>query len=196
MTFHWLPQGFRRRVLAHGNAGKAELLWFPVQKRARIALLDADFRETAEVRRFAVNEMSWLLAWRPEALVLPLDLALSLSDQKRRGLFDLPSLDAAIVVLTSFDDSPLADHHRDMLWTAFGVPVFEQLLGSDGTVIASECEVHDGLHLRANEPFFLDGEVVTEQCACGLETPRLRRPTGTPFTSHDREGVVVYRRLL
>jgi hypothetical protein len=174
-----LPQGLRRRVLANRNErneGNAEPFWFPIQKPARIALLDAHFRESAEIRRFAADEISRMLAWRPEALVLSLDLGLSLSDQKRRGLFDLPSLDTAIVVLTSFDDSPLADHHRDMLWTAFGVPVFEQLLGSDGTVIASECEVHDGLHLRANEPFFLDGEVVTEQCACGLETPRLRRP--------------------
>jgi hypothetical protein len=174
-------QGLRRRVLAKGNKGKAQLLWFPIQKRARIALLDAHFRESAEVRHFAMDEIPWMRSWSPEALVLPLDLALSLSDQKRRGLFDLPSLDTAIVVLTSFDDSPLADHHRDMLWTAFGVPVFEQLLGCDGTVIASECEVHDGLHLRDNEPFFLDGEVVTEQCACGLETPRLRRQLGLSY---------------
>jgi hypothetical protein len=120
-----------------------------------------------------VEDLPWLRVWAPEVLVLPLDLALSLADRKQRGLFDLPSLNTAIVVLTSIDDSPLADHHRDLLWRAFGLPVFEQLRASDGAVIASECEVHDGLHIIESRPD-LKGEVVTDHCACGAETPRLR----------------------
>jgi len=120
-----------------------------------------------------VEDLPWLRVWAPEVLVLPLDLALSLADRKQRGLFDLPSLNTAIVVLTSIDDSLLADHHRDLLWRAFGLPVFEQLRASDGAVIAGECEVHDGLHIVAPRPD-LRGEIVTDHCACGAETPRLR----------------------
>jgi hypothetical protein len=117
--------------------------------------------------------------WAPEALVLPLGMALTLANRKQHGLFDLPSLNKAIVVLTSLDDTPLAPRHRDLLWRSFGVPVFEQLRGSDGAVIARECEVHDGLHIITESLPELRGEIVTDHCACGAETPRLRsqRPT-------------------
>ncbi len=116
-----------------------------------------------------------LHSYAPEALVAPLDLALSLSDQKSRGLIDLHSLNVAIVVLTSLDDSPLTDDHRDLLWRAFGVPMFEQLRGWDGTVIARECEVHDGLHIDGSvEGLDLPGQIVSECCECGRETPRLK----------------------
>jgi hypothetical protein len=123
---------------------------------------------------FDAESFHRLEAWEPEALVVPLNLALMLGDQKRRGFLDIPSVNTAIVVLTSIEDSPLADHYRDLLWRAFGVPLFEQLLGTDGSVIASECEVHNGLHLhRAGLP--IAGEVITDPCPCGAETPRIRR---------------------
>lgn len=126
------------------------------------------------MREFSPAEMSFLREWAPAVLVAPLALTLSLADQKRRGLFNLPSLNTAIVVLTSLGDSPCGDHHRDLLWSAFAVPVFEQLRNPGGLVIARECEVHDGLHIvdEAHKP---DGEIITDHCACGLETPRLKR---------------------
>ena len=127
------------------------------------------------MREFTAAEMSFLRAWAPAVLVVPLTLALSLADQKRRGMLSLPSLDTAIVVLTSLDDLPFGDHHRDLLWTAFGVPIFEQLTSSDGAVIARECEVHDGLHI-VDSARKLVGEIINDHCACGLETPRLKRP--------------------
>jgi hypothetical protein len=138
-------------------------------------LIEAGFRPGANMCECAIDDLPWLRVWAPEALVLPLGVALSLANRKQLGLFDLPSLNTAIVVLTSFDDSPLAARHRDLLWRAFGVPVFEQLRGSDGAVIASECEVHDGLHMIESLPG-TRGEVVTDHCACGAETPRLRSP--------------------
>jgi hypothetical protein len=137
-------------------------------------LLEAGFRAGPNMCEATIEDLPWLRVWAPEVLVLPLDLALSLADRKQRGLFDLPSLKTAIVVLTSIRDSPLADHHRDLLWRAFGLPVFEQLRASDGAVIARECEVHDGLHFQPGEARGLTGEIVTDHCACGAETPRLR----------------------
>lgn len=146
----------------------------PLPRPARTALLDTGFRPGPNMNEFSPEEIDWMRVWSPAALVTPLHVALSLADQKRRGLFNLPSLNTAIVVLTSVEDSPLADHHRDVLWSVFGVPIFEQLRGSDGTVIARECEVHDGLHIVGSGAN-LHGELIRDHCACGLETPRLRR---------------------
>ncbi len=127
------------------------------------------------MREFTAGEISSLRFWNPEALVAPLHLALALAERKQRGLFDLPSLDTALVVLTSIEDSPFGDRERDLLWRAFQVPLFEQLLGSGRTVIASECEVHDGLHMSDRECLSI-GEILRDPCPCGKETPRVRRP--------------------
>lgn len=157
-------------------ADPAQLFCFPLPAPARIALLEPGFRAGPNMFECAVDDLS---GCAPEALVLPLGMALTLANRKQHGLFDLPSLNKAIVVLTSLDDTPLAPRHRDLLWQSFGVPVFEQLRGSDGAVIARECEVHDGLHIITESLPDLRGEILTDHCACGAETPRLRsqRPT-------------------
>jgi len=141
------------------------------------------------MREFESGNIQGLHSYAPDALVLPLSEVLSLADQKMRGLLDLPSLKVAIIVLTSLEDAPLASHHRDMLWNAFHLPVFEQLRGWDGAVIARECEVHDGLHfeqavmmpeIEGEElivmgiPTGLSAEIVEGHCDCGSETPRMR----------------------
>jgi hypothetical protein len=174
-------------------------LVFPLHSAGRIALLEGGFHPSRNVREFAAADLRSLVRYEPEALVCPLDTALSLADLKLRGLFDLPSLNMALVVLTRLDDSPLAGHHRDLLWQAFRVPVFEQVRGWDGTIIARECEVHDGLHVAessviphlhedellvtqltiSEKPLVrvrtgLAAEIVTGHCECGSETPRLR----------------------
>jgi hypothetical protein len=137
------------------------------------------------MRAFKLDDIAGLRQYAPEALALPLSTALSFADWKLRGL-ELPSLKVALVVFSSITPEPgiLAPHHRDLLWKAFGLPVFEQLRGRDGRVIAWECEVHDGLHLDAAAVAGIatgfSVEVDPEACACGLETPRLRylRPMG------------------
>lgn len=170
MTFpFWL------RKHAQCGAGEEEFR-FPLPVAARTALVDAGFRAGPNTRAFVAEEIPAMHKWGPEAIVLPLGLALSIADQRQRGLLCLRSLNTAIVVLTSTDDSPLTDDHRDLLWSAFGVPIFEQLRGSDGAVIARECEVHDGLHV-VGPCADLEGETITEHCACGAETPRLRPAT-------------------
>lgn len=178
---------------------QAQQFCFPLSGPVRIALLEAGFHADRNIREFNPDDVVWIRSYAPEALVAPLDIALSLADRKTRGLFDFPSLRTALVVLTSLADSPLADHHRDLLWRAFGVPVFEQLRGWDGAIVARECEVHDGLHVDESaailqlhgdellatqfaapgDPIIrartgLTGEIVTGPCECGAETPRLR----------------------
>jgi hypothetical protein len=141
-----------------------------------------------------------LPGYAPGVLALPLAAALSLAERKLRGLVDLPDTTLAIVIESSLDDAPLATHQRDALWKAFGLPVFEQLRGWDGTIIARECEVHDGLHFDAKtviasvdgnnllvtgRPTGLSAEIIQEPCECGVETPRLRHVGGKAAPRED-----------
>jgi hypothetical protein len=193
LDFQFFWRGPRCVALAEnrlGRPGKVNLqkFTFPLPKPSRVAVIEGKFQKDRHLREFAIDDIEWLQAYAPEALVMPLDTALWMADQKQRGLVHL-RLTGAIVVLTSLADSLLAEHHRDLLWHAFGVPVFEQLRGWDGTVIAKECEVHDGLHidetaaglqLQRGELLVkgvstgLTGEMVTGLCECGAETTRLR----------------------
>ena len=77
----------------------AQQFCFPLPGEARIALLEAGFRVERNMQESHTEDaVAWLQSYAPEALVMPLDTALSLADQKRRGLFDLPSLRIAVVV--------------------------------------------------------------------------------------------------
>ena len=177
---------------------------FPLTMPERVAMFEGSFLPDGAVRRFSALESHLLADYVPEALVVPLRFALTLADQEQRHLLEMPRLTTAVVVLTSLADGPLADHHRDLLWRSFGVPVFEQLRGWDGAVIARECEVHDGLHVddsaailevhegeliatpltgqqgpMVEEPILrartgLTVKIVTEHCECGAEKPRLK----------------------
>jgi len=144
------------------------------------------------MKAFVSDDIGGLVGYAPEALALPQASALSLADRKLRGLIDLPSLRLAIVVLSSLESGAgerFSSRDRDVLWSAFGLPVFEQLRGWNGRVVARECEVHDGLHFDAASviaeahrgELFVSGlpagfgaEIAAGQCECGLETPRLR----------------------
>ena len=157
-----------------GRSGK--VLHLPLSFAGPVAVLEAGFRTDRRIREFTAPDFSGLEEFAPQILVIPLDAALQLADQKLRGLLTLASVDFALIVLTRTEDTPLAQHHRDLLWKAFGVPVFEHLQDAEGRVIARECEVHDGLHLEAgcSAPAGLDFELLRDHCECGAETPRLK----------------------
>jgi hypothetical protein len=149
---------------------------------ARVAVLETGFTLDRSAREFVADDMEALREWMPEAIVAPLAVALSMADRKTGGALALESVSVAIVVLTTVNGPTLEESHRELLWKAFGVPVFEQLRDSEGAVVARECEVHDGLHvdemrvarglsaLNAS----MANEIVSEPCECGSETPRLR----------------------
>lgn len=180
-------------------------LQFPLRSPRRIAVLRRGFGLPPNAREFAASDLAGITAWEPDAVVASLNTALVLAGQKLGGQLALPSLQIAIAVVTSINDAPLADHHRDLLWRAFEVPVFELLTGWDGSVIARECEVHDGLHvdpcrvmpaIRDEELVFTyltssktplvlartgyAAEILDGLCDCGLESARLRRLAPLP----------------
>ena len=95
-------------------------------------MLRRGFRVPTNAKEFPAAALGTIRAYRPDAFVAPLNIALMLAGEKLGGRFDLPSLEIAIAVVTRTDDAPLADHHRELLWQAFGVPVFEMLAAKDG----------------------------------------------------------------
>lgn len=166
-----------------------ETFRFPLPWHGRLALVDTDLRGNSDALNFESTDLAAIEAWVPESIVLPLSIALSYAAQRLAGANLLPCLRSAIVVLSSpaLPGVPMTDDHRDLLWSAFGLPVFEQLLGPDGSVIAHECEVHGGLHAEcasidpengelivAGQRAGCSAEIVTGHCDCGLDTTRLR----------------------
>jgi hypothetical protein len=168
--------GRKRRPRATAEGRVRGVLQFPLPAPARIAILDGGFSPEINVRQFTFFDLEAMQQWDPEAIVAPLKAALSLADQKLRELVTLPGLRVALVVLTDLWGENLADDYRELLWQAFGVPVFEQLRNHAGNVIARECEVHDGMHVdpAAHLTREIKAGLVPGECDCGAETPRLR----------------------
>ncbi len=79
-----------------------------------------------------------------------------------------------VVIFTGPFAGSLTAADRDRIWREWEVPVYEFRLDASGSVIAEECDAHDGLHLRpeTEPPIGLDWS----RCPCGLGTPRLPAP--------------------
>jgi hypothetical protein len=167
--------GLRKVLNKVSGPTNRQPLCFPLKAPTRIAVLCGDFSLPAGAREVSATDTVELACYKPDALVAPLDAVLRLADYKLTGQLSLPSLSIAIAVLTRLE-SPLLDTHRDLLWLAFGLPVFEILQDSNGTVLARECEVHDGLHFEpASSDLFAGDEVTRGHCDCGVETPRVTK---------------------
>jgi hypothetical protein len=124
----------------------------------------------------------------PEAIVATLANAIELAEARLSEPSRVPALSFALIVLTDISGPALNDRHRDLIWRAFHVPVFEQLRDWDGNVIARECEARDGLHLLSgtdarieqgdlwvdNRRTNIQASIVADPCECGAETVRLQ----------------------
>jgi hypothetical protein len=89
----------------------------------------------------------------------------------------LPGSARRVIVHTSFGEPLLPDLAREGLWRAFDLPVFEELRGSEGELLAFECDTHASFHLVTDSAIFeiLDGElVITSLVAVTYPIVRLR----------------------
>jgi len=124
-----------------------------------------------------------------------------------------PRPDMAVVVFSGMDAGVLTEAQRDQIWAYYQVPLFEQLVGTDGKVIAAECEVHSGLHVSpaaavlecvegeilvtsltdTEHPAIrvwsgLTGEIDWTPCECGRVEARL---LGLGRSTHDQSATAV-----
>ena len=131
-------------------APKLQRLWRHTPTPVRTAVLAPHFEENALVRVFDPGSAQEIRRFDPEVIAAPLELLIELAEKARRGIPSIPTPGRAIIALTRLEYCALPESARDLLWRTFEVPVFEQLLGADSSVLAWECEAHEGLHTVEN----------------------------------------------
>jgi len=135
----------------------------PLPVPCRIAVVAPNFQDKDGVRSFDEDQSSEIARFLPEILAGTVPVLLRLAEVVR--------ISRALVAFSGARVGPVTHRDRDLLWSAYQVPIFEQCLGPNGKVIARECEAHDGLHLYL--PQHYHGKVRTEACPCGRAEPRI-----------------------
>ena len=159
---------------------------YPVGPAPRTAVLGPWFREPrgAQLRVFSSGWCVEAGKFAPAAIAATREQLLALAEGAA------PALTHALIVIGRVGDPLLTAAERERLWRAFHVPMFEQIVGDRGEVLAAECEAHDGLHIEAPGITWTGYKVEDGLCACGRKTPRL-----TPAGSAERvRAAAVYAR--
>ena len=170
-----------------------ERLHYPLGEAPRTAVVARAVDETRRVRCFPGFDAPGLPSFAPQSLAAPLDaLRVALAEGP-------PPLRNAVIAFTGILEGPLTPEDGDRFWRRYQVPVFEQFLGFDGELLAWECEIHHGLHVREEAAHFesceqdrlvvsflanprlpllrldtgLAGRLIKEPCPCGQTSPRL-----------------------
>lgn len=146
---------------------------YPMDPAPRTAVLAACFRQPGlrsnyPVRVFPEGWSEEVSAFAPAAIAATREQLLDLAAAKPP-----PTLTHSIIALESPGDPLLTVAERERLWRAFRVPVFEQIIGPDGELLAAECEAHDGLHIEVAGLPWEWYRLELAACGCGRKTPRL-----------------------
>lgn len=160
------------------------LRFFPVLERETLIAEPSRFRSrsTRPVSKRPDSGFLWLWHHKQESIAGPISALRCLAVEVMAGRSPIPAGARRLVVQTSLVESPLSDCDRDFLWEAFELPVFEELRGLDGELLAAECEAHGGMHPEADTVFLESapspsgGMLVTSLAATGYPTIRLRMP--------------------
>jgi hypothetical protein len=174
------------------------LLPFPASRDSCIAQV-GDFPILTGAAWFYVGCWEALRAHQPDILAGHRDALTRLAELVMRRRVDIP-LGRALFALTRVGERPLPDVVRDQLWAAFGVPIYELYVTSNGSILASECEAHNGWHVHpdaarisklSGEPHLIlnrfgsngrefqpvgmgfAADLTSEVCDCGQTTPRV-----------------------
>jgi hypothetical protein len=134
----------------------------PISPPPRTAVLLPLFRESRGVASFDESEQERLALWKPQAIAASLAQLLRITAEPTH----------AVIVLTRPGEF-LAGGERDRLWERFHIPIFEQVIDRDGTLLAYECEGHYALHVAGDAGAALLGTVRREHCPCGKEADLL-----------------------
>jgi hypothetical protein len=111
--------------------------------------------------------------WGPEAERFhPAAVAATLGQCRKLSRVLIPSLTHSLIVLERPGAARLTEADRELFWRAFRVPVFEQIIGPTGQLLAGECEAHDGLHIEAPGLRIEQSLVDMSLCPCGRKSPR------------------------
>lgn len=126
-------------------------LMHPCDPSPRTAILTQGFEQTGNIRCFEHSDLEGLLKFGPECLAGPVETMLNVARAVRRGRLGLPTIRHSVIVFRDLRSGLMPETDHDALWHAFRVPIFEQLRGLSGELLAAECEAHNGLHLCARD---------------------------------------------
>lgn len=141
---------------------------YPIGEAPRTAVLVPWFRTGRSVRSFP--------GWTEDAAEFAPAAIAGTRAQLLALTAEPPALTHALIAVAHPTDMLLTNADRDQLWHAFRVPVFEQLIGAKGELLATECEAHDGLHVETQGQDWTGYAIDEGLCACGLRTPRVSSP--------------------
>jgi hypothetical protein len=147
---------------------KRPVLAYPIPPAPPTAILVGGFRSLGNLRVFENG-------WNEEAAAFaPCSIAATPEQLDALRGTSLPSLRNVLIALVRPGEPGLSEEARERLWWAFRVPIFEQRIDDDCTLLAAECEAHEGLHIEASGVFPRANESLeTAKCGCGKTTPRL-----------------------
>ncbi len=145
---------------------------FPVHPQMRLALLSESAPEFGLLAPFRPETAVDLEGFRPNMIAGTVPELEQLAEQVDLGTVNLSCLDHAVIVLTRCGQPPVSDVARVVFWQAFGVPVYEIFAGLDDSLLAYECELHEGWHLAPRVQLIeLNGELMLETAGvAGLHT--------------------------
>jgi hypothetical protein len=143
------------------------LLRYPLEPVPRVAVFGERFRETRSVAVIPALDWTALERCRPEALAARVGVLRETASAIRQDILRLDVTHAVIAFTRSAEE--LSEGDRELFWSTFQVPVFEQRLDEAGRLIAWECEAHSDLHIEPDA--MIQG--IRRRCACGRTTPVL-----------------------
>jgi hypothetical protein len=142
---------------------------YPIKPVPRTAVLMPGFRSKGSVRVFAEGWCAAAARYDPQAIAGTLAQFEAIAATRF-------SPTHALIVLGRWEDARVTEADRDLLWTRFGVPLFEQIMADDSSLLAAECEAHQGLHILGGLDRAMASGVIDESpCACGQASPRWTR---------------------
>jgi hypothetical protein len=145
---------------------------YPIPPAPPTAVLVPWFGSHGAVRVFHRGWDAEAEAYRPAAIAATwpqMELLLA----HKAGAPSMDSLTHALIVPARSEDALLTMEQRRQLWQAFRVPVFEQIIGANGALLAAECEAHAGLHIQSPGSKFTGWRIERGPCGCGRATPRI-----------------------
>jgi len=144
---------------------------YPVHPAPRTAILVPWFYEIVLANRpLRIFPEGW--NW-DAATFAPAAVAGTFEQLRELARSGVPSLTHSVIVLWRAGQARMSEADRDILWAAFRVPVFEQVIGKSGKRLAAECEAHDGLHVESPSLTLENESVDDTPCPCGRKTPRI-----------------------
>jgi hypothetical protein len=147
---------------------------YPISPAPRTAVLVPWFRSTRAARLLAGPVRVFPDGWNQEVTVFaPAAVAGTFEQIRALAQMQIPSLTHALIVLARPGGRRLAEIDRERLWQDFRLPVFEQIIGPSGDLLAAECEAHDGLHVESSDLPMGRETIDTSPCPCGRKTPRI-----------------------